>query len=120
MGQGLDADVTAMQVANPNVTPVGNIGAALGCLAKANVQESIAWVNKFNLVGYFPDIEMGFGDATVSGKKLNSSLQYSSLNKIQLDDLDNKGYVFCASMPDWKAACTSQKTRHVLRAIIVL
>lgn len=95
LGQGLDADVTAMQVANPNVTPVGNIGAALGCLAKANVQESIAWVNKFNLVGYFPDIEMGFGDATVSGgKKLNSSLQYSSLNKTQLDDLDNKGYVF--------------------------
>lgn len=94
LGQGLDADVTAMQVANPNVTPVGNIGAALGCLANANVQESIAWVNKFNLIGYFPDIEMGFGDATVADDKLTSSLKYSSLNKIQLDDLDDKGYVF--------------------------
>lgn len=94
LGQGLDADVTAMQVANPNVTPVGNIGAALGCLANANVQESIAWVNKFNLIGYFPDIEMGFGDATVANDKLTSSLKYSSLNKIQLDDLDDKGYVF--------------------------
>lgn len=94
LGQGLDADVTAMQVANPNTTPVGTIGAALGCLANASVQESIAWVNKFNLIGYFPDIEFGFGDSTLANDKLTSSLKYSSLNKVQLDDLDDKGYVF--------------------------
>lgn len=94
LGQGLDANVTAMQAKNPNTTPIGTVGAALGCLANASVQESIAWVNKFNLIGYFPDIEMGFGDATIKEDKLTSSLKYSSLNKIQLDDLDDKGYVF--------------------------
>lgn len=94
LGQGLDADVSAMQLANTNSTPVGTIGAALGCLALASVQESIAWVNKFNLVGYFPDIEMGFGDVTLASDKFTSTLKYSSLNKVQLDGLDDKGYVF--------------------------
>lgn len=95
LGQGLDADVSAMQLANQNLTPIGNIGAALGCIASASVQESFAWVNKFNLIGYFPDIEMGFGDVTLTSEsKLTSTLKYSSLNKIQLDDLDDKGYIF--------------------------
>lgn len=95
LGQGLDADVSAMQLANQNLTPIGNIGAALGCIASASVQESFAWVNKFNLIGYFPDIEMGFGDVTLNSEsKLTSTLKYSSLNKIQLDDLDDKGYIF--------------------------
>lgn len=95
LGQGLDADVSAMQLANQNLTPIGNIGAALGCIASASVQESFAWVNKFNLIGYFPDIEMGFGDVTLNSEsKLISTLKYSSLNKIQLDDLDDKGYIF--------------------------
>lgn len=95
LGQGLGADVSAMQLANQNLTPIGNIGAALGCIASASVQESFAWVNKFNLIGYFPDIEMGFGDVTLNSEsKLTSTLKYSSLNKIQLDDLDDKGYIF--------------------------
>ncbi|MCS2517707.1 DUF2586 family protein [Bacteroides thetaiotaomicron] len=95
LGQGLDADVSAMQLANQNLTPIGNIGAALGCIASASVQESFTWVNKFNLIGYFPDIEMGFGDVTLNSEsKLTSTLKYSSLNKIQLDDLDDKGYIF--------------------------
>lgn len=95
LGQGLNADVSAMQLANQNLTPIGNIGAALGCIASASVQESFAWVNKFNLIGYFPDIEMGFGDVTLNSEsKLTSTLKYSSLNKIQLDDLDDKGYIF--------------------------
>ena len=95
LGQGLDADVSAMQLANQNLTPIGNIGAALGCIASESVQESFAWVNKFNLIGYFPDIEMGFGDVTLNSEsKLTSTLKYSSLNKIQLDDLDDKGYIF--------------------------
>ena len=94
LSQGLDTDVTAMQFANPNHTPVGSIGDLLGCVAAASVQESFAWVNKFNLIGYFPDIEMGFGDITESDGKLTSTLKYSSLNKVQLDTLDDKGYVF--------------------------
>ena len=37
---------------------------------------------------------MGFGDVTEASGKLTSTLKYSSLNKVQLDDLDDKGYVF--------------------------
>ena len=95
IGQGLDSEVTKMQKANKeNCTPVGTIGALLGCLAKASVQESFAWVNKFNLVGYFPDIEMGFGDVSEAEDGFKSTLKYSSLNKVQLDLLDDKGYIF--------------------------
>ena len=95
LGQGLDADVSAMQLANQNLTPIGNIGAALGCIASASVQESFAWVNKFNLIGYFPDIEMGFGDVTLNSESKGSiRLNYASLNRFQLDDLDDKGYIF--------------------------
>ena len=109
LGQGLDADVSAMQLANQNLTPIGNIGAALGCIASASVQESFAWVNKFNLIGYFPDIEMGFGDVTLNSEsKLTSTLKYSSLNKIQLDDISS-----CANILVWKVEFFSLKTKHV-------
>ena len=94
LSQGLDATVNAMQLANENSTPVGVVGAALGCLALAGVQESFAWVNKFNLGGYFPDIEMGFGDVTRVDKKFTSTISYLSLSKSQIDTLDDKGYVF--------------------------
>lgn len=94
LSQGLDSTVNAMQLANDNSTPVGVVGAALGCLALAGVQESFAWVNKFNLGGYFPDIEMGFGDVTKTGNKFASTISYSSLSKSQIDTLDDKGYVF--------------------------
>lgn len=96
LGQGLDGTVQKMQLDNSNATPVGNIGAALGCESFANVSESIAWTGKFNLIGYFPDVEMGFGDVTTSGepKAFASTLKYSSMQKPQLDTLDDKGYVF--------------------------
>lgn len=94
LGQGLDSAVSVMQLANENATPVGTVGAALGCLALAHVQESIAWVNKFNLIGYFPDIELGFGDVTKSAEKFVSTLKYSSLSLPQLNTLDDLGYVF--------------------------
>lgn len=96
LGQGLDTNVTAMQLANTNHTPVGTVGAALGCLASASVQQSLAWVSKFNLVGYFPDIEFGFGNIAVDGttNALTSTLKYSTLSEAQLNDLDSKGYVF--------------------------
>lgn len=96
ISQGLDTDVTNMQIKNTeNLTPVGVIGAALGCLADASVEESIAWVNKFNLIGYFPDIELGFGNSSLgTDGKLTSSLKYSSLNKVQVDGLVDKGYIF--------------------------
>lgn len=94
LGQGLDADVTAMQCGLDSCTPVGTIGASLGCLAIASVAESLAWVQEFDLIGCFPDIEMGFGDATLVDGRMTSTTKYSSLSATQLDNLDDLGYVF--------------------------
>ncbi|MDR1090962.1 MAG: DUF2586 family protein [Prevotella sp.] len=94
LGQGLDADVSAMQASLASCTPVGCVGAALGCLTQASVAESIGWVRNFDLINYFPDIEFGFGDAALSEKKLVNTTKYSSLSASQLDDLDGLGYVF--------------------------
>ncbi|NDV63951.1 DUF2586 family protein [Bacteroides sp. 224] len=94
LGQGLDTDVSAMQASLASCTPVGNIGAALGCLTQASVAESIGWVQNFDLINYFPDIEFGFGDSTLSDKKLVNTTKYSSLSAFQLEDLDDRGYVF--------------------------
>ena len=123
LSQGLDATVNAMQLANENSTPVGVVGAALGCLALAGVQESFAWVNKFNLGGYFPDIEMGFGDVTKVDKKFTSTISYSSLSKSQIDTLDDKGYVFLCKYSGLEGGvyfskdqtCTSGDYRTVAR-----
>lgn len=94
LGQGLDVQVAKMQIALDSKTPVGTIGAALGCLTRANVAESIGWVQYFDLVNYFPDIEFGFGDVTVEDGKIKNSTKYSSLSASQLDSLEELGYVF--------------------------
>lgn len=94
LGQGLDTDVTKMQCSLDSTTPVGNIGAALGELTQSNVGECIGWVQNHDLVGYFPDIEFGFGDSEVSSGALKNSTKYSSLSQTQLDTLDDLGYVF--------------------------
>ena len=94
LGQGLDTDVTKMQCSLDSTTPVGNVGAALGELTQSNVGECIGWVQSHDLVGYFPDIEFGFGDSEISSGALKNSTKYSSLSQTQLDTLDNLGYVF--------------------------
>ncbi len=94
LSQSMDTDVKKMQAALKSTTPVGVIGLALGALTQASVGESIAWVQNFDLVNYVPAIEMGFGDATIENGKLKNALSYSALTKYQLDDLDDKGYIF--------------------------
>lgn len=94
LGQGLDGDVTAMQCSLESKTPVGNIGAALGCLAKASVAECIGWVQNFDLITQFPDIEFGFGNAVVENNALKNSTKFSSLSATQIDTLDDNGYIF--------------------------
>jgi hypothetical protein len=94
LGQGLDSDVSAIQTALASHTPVGCVGAALGSLAQASVAESIGWVQNFDLINYFPDIEFGFGNVDLSDDKLTNTTQYSSLSSFQLDKLDDLGYVF--------------------------
>lgn len=95
-GQTRSALVSTMQKANKNRTPVGFLGAMLGCLAKANVQESVAWVKQFNLFdNNFQNIELGFGDINqTDGEEFISLNAYESLSPTLLDDLDDKGYIF--------------------------
>ncbi len=94
LGQGLDSEVSAMQIALNSKTPIGTVGAALGCCTRAGVAESIGWVQNFDLINYFPDIEFGFGDVEVSDSKLINSTKYSSLSQAQLDHLEELGYIF--------------------------
>lgn len=95
-GQARSALVSIMQKANKNKAPVGFLGAMLGCLAKANVQESVAWVKQFNLFDdNFQNIELGFGDINqTDGEEFISLNAYESLSPTLLDDLDDKGYIF--------------------------
>ncbi len=95
-GQARSSKVLTMQKRNANNTPVGFIGAMLGAIARANVQESVAWVKMFNLFDdEFQDIELGFGDINLTAEDEFVSLNmYESLSPVLLDDLDEKGYIF--------------------------
>jgi hypothetical protein len=94
LGQGAEPEVSAMQVSLTPKTPVGTIGAALGCLAKAGVAECIGWVQRFDLARFFADIEFGFGDASVVNGRLANPMNYPSLSAQQLDRLEELGYIF--------------------------
>ena len=95
-GQARSEGVSIMQKRNKNNTPVGFLGAVLGCLAKANVQESIAWVKQFNLFSDdFQEIVLGFGDINLTSEdEFTSTNLYESLPITLLNALDEKGYIF--------------------------
>lgn len=94
LGQALDNDVHLMQAVLESKTPVGNIGAALGILSIASVAESIGWVERYDVVSQFPDIELGFGDSTLTGGVLTNATKYASLSNPQINTLEDKGYIF--------------------------
>lgn len=105
LGQGVDTDVKAMQMALESKTPVGNIGAILGILSTSNVAESIGFVNAHNMGNYFPDIEMGFGDVTVSAGALTNTMRYSAIPQTQVDALHDKGYIFLCKYAGLEGDC---------------
>lgn len=97
LGQGRTEKVKGMQLAHTNNATIGCVGAMIGCIANASVCESVAWVNQFNITGgAMSDIEFGFGDMTLinDDKDFTSTLPYEALSPTQLDELDDKGYVF--------------------------
>ena len=94
LSQSMDTQVKKMQASLTSTTPVGVVGLALGALTQASVGESIGWVQKFDLVNYVPAIEMGFGDSAVSNSEITNATAYSALTKYQIDELDEKGYIF--------------------------
>lgn len=96
LGQEATTDTHAIQSALASKTPVGNIGMALGLLSRSNVAHSIGYVNDCNLRTVISnEIEMGFGDATLAADKtLTNPYPYEAIALAQLDELDDKGYIF--------------------------
>lgn len=94
LSQSMDTDVKKMQASLASTTPVGVVGLALGTLTTVSVGESLAWVEQCDIVDYVPAIEMGFGDSTVENGLLKNATRYSALTRYQLDELDDKGYIF--------------------------
>jgi hypothetical protein len=95
-GQAANEVNRRIQMRNANNTPVGFLGAVMGAIAKANVQESVAWVRQFNLFADdFQNIELGFGDVNLAADGDFVSLNmYESISPEILDGLDDKGYLF--------------------------
>lgn len=95
-GQAATEKVSRMQHRNDDNAPVGFLGAVMGAIARANVQESMAWVKQFNLFADdFQNIEFGFGDLNLDADDEFTSLNmYESFSQVVLNDLDDKGYIF--------------------------
>lgn len=98
---------------------IGILGAVMGAISRASVHEDLAWVAKFPIGGSELDV-IGFGEGTA----------YKSLTKTQLNELDNKGYIFCQKHVglsgsflngSWTASTgdydTIQKNRTINKAI---
>lgn len=102
LSQSMDTDVKAMQASLASTTPVGMVGLALGALNVASVGECIGWVGKFDLASYVSAVEMGFGDATVESGVIKNATPISALTPVQLDTLDDKGYVFMSAIPGYE------------------
>lgn len=95
LGQGGSKLVTDIQNARTAHETVGFLGAFMGIVSKAKVSESVAWVGKYNLIGGVMDnVSLGFGDITITDGSFNNLLPIRGLADAQLDQLDDKGYVF--------------------------
>lgn len=104
VGQAATSEVHALQLAVNNITttsnyaPVGNIGAALACLAVAPANESIAHVASFNLSEAIREAELGFGDLTQTNKQWGTTASWNNIKTIgylKRDQyLHQKGYIF--------------------------
>ncbi|MGL5690351.1 MAG: DUF2586 family protein [Bacteroidales bacterium] len=95
IGQGDSEYIRSMQIAHPKHVNVGCLGVMLGTLAITRVCESFAWVGQFDLIGaHMSNLSLGFGDVTVTENEIVSLNPYVSISDNQLDDFDDKGYVF--------------------------
>ena len=96
-GQGKSDTMRKRQMSDPDNETIGTLGTALGCVSNAKVCESIAWVDQFNLYNKnYATIEFGFGDITLNSTSDDfvSMLPFESLSPTQVDELEDKVYVF--------------------------
>ena len=97
LGQGSSDKLLKMRLAYEGNPVIGCVGTALGCVAAANVHESIAWVDQFELYNSdYANVELGFGNMALneSSDGFVSTLPFESISITQLNELDEKGYVF--------------------------
>lgn len=104
LGQSTSDACHAVQLAVNNLgadstyAVVGNIGAALACLAVAPANESIAHVASFNLSAIMTDAELGFGNLTQSDKQWGADVSFTKIKTIgyikRNKYLHQKGYIF--------------------------
>jgi hypothetical protein len=80
---GQDGNGKGSQLFASQAKTIGAVGAALGAVARAAVNENIGWVAKFDVSGAELDA-VAFGEGT----------QYRTVSKTQLNELDDKGYIF--------------------------
>lgn len=84
----------------PSYALVGCVGAALGCLAVAPANESIAHVASFNLAAVMQDAELGFGNLVddAENKTYASESSFTNIKTIgytkRNEYLHKHGYVF--------------------------
>lgn len=108
IGQSASSDTHALQLklidqaAGPVYATVGNIGAALACLAIAPANECIGHVANFNLANVTTTAELGFGNlattGTAGGRAWGANAAYTNINTLSYQKrnqyLHKKGYVF--------------------------
>lgn len=105
---GQSSDVHDLQLklidqTNPTYVQVGNIGAAMACLAVAPANESIGHVANFNLANVTTTAELGFGNLNITGetvgsKTWGSGASFTNINTLSYTKrnlkIHKKGYVF--------------------------
>lgn len=85
IGQESSDEVHKLQAANTNFCPVGNIGAAIGTLAVAPVENSIGWVGGYDMaLAGVKKAELGFGKNVVAegGKPSLETFIFTSIDSI--------------------------------------
>ena len=93
-------DVNHVDDTAESFAPVGCIGAAIGCLAVAPANESIAHVNGFNLAAVMQDAELGFGNIVkdADNDAYGPESSFTNIKTIGYTKrntyLHKKGYVF--------------------------
>ena len=103
IGQSAKEDVHDLQLrlinqATPTYVTVGNIGAALACLAVAPANESMGHVANFNLSAVMTTAELGLGNLAIENNAWVDGAAYTNINTLSYQKrnryLHHKGFVF--------------------------
>ena len=104
MGQANDEITNALQDNNTTKATVGCVGALMGALSLANIQDSIGWTAKFDIASVITTIAFGFGGVVTD---ISDNTPIDSLSPLQLDTLDGYGYIFPLTYTDYAGTFAS-------------